>query len=191
MKTSPVDEGSQPTLVVVTGPPRSGTAAVAEAIAKAVPCPLVRRDAIKEGAGPRPRRSIRGCGRRCANAANLHDLLRCLANPRHERGHSRRRGLQFQDRLWRIGLEPLTSLAQLRIVQCKVDPAVGRERRDVAHETSGARAHARIIGESVEDWAAAYASFDRLSIPAPSIDIDTTDGYVPGLAEIAAFVLRA
>ena len=190
MKTSPVDEGSQPTLVVVTGPPRSGTAAVAEAIAKAVPCPLVRRDAIKEGA-------VHAHGEAFEAAAGdaltqrtftiFFDVLRTLVT----NGVTVVAEASFQDRLWRIGLEPLTSLAQLRIVQCKVDPAVGRERRDVAHETSGARAHARIIGESVEDWAAAYASFDRLSIPAPSIDIDTTDGYVPGLAEIAAFVLRA
>jgi predicted kinase len=98
---------------------------------------------------------------------------------------------QYQDRLWRIGLEPLTSLAHLRVVHCKVDPAVGRQRRDAAHETGGANAHARIIGDDVEDWARAYASFDRLSVAAPSIEVDTTDGYAPGLAEIAAFVRRA
>lgn len=52
----------------------------------------------------------------------------------------------FQDRLWRIGLEPLTALAELRIVQCKVDPAVGRERRNAAHKAGGATAHAKVIG---------------------------------------------
>lgn len=96
----------------------------------------------------------------------------------------------YQDRLWRMGLEPLTALAQLRIVHCHVDPAIGRERRDAAHEAGGAGPHARIIGEGVEDWKRAYASFDRLSMPAPSIDVDTTHGYAPDLAEIVAFVNR-
>jgi predicted kinase len=96
----------------------------------------------------------------------------------------------WQDRLWRSGLEPLTPLADLRIVQCKVDPAVGRERRDAAHKAGEAKAHARIIGDDVEDWTEAYASFDRLSMPAPSIDVDTTDGYAPALEEIVSFVSR-
>ena len=34
----------------------------------------------------------------------------------------------------------------------------------------------------------AYAEFDRLSLPVPSLDVDTTHGYVPDLASIVAFV---
>jgi hypothetical protein len=33
-----------------------------------------------------------------------------------------------------------------------------------------------------------FASFERVSVPAPSIEVDTTDGYTPGLAEIVDFV---
>jgi predicted kinase len=96
----------------------------------------------------------------------------------------------FQDRLWRPGLVPLSELAHLRIVQCHADPAVGRERRRAELEAGGRRAHAQIIGQEIEDWERAFAAFDRVSIPAPSIDVDTTEGYAPELTEIVEFVNR-
>ena len=96
----------------------------------------------------------------------------------------------FQDPLWRPGLEPLTEIARLRIIQCHANPAVGRERRRAALDAGGQTAHAKIIGDEIEEWERAYASFDRLSITAPSIDVDTTDGRVPDIEEIIAFVNR-
>ena len=96
----------------------------------------------------------------------------------------------FQDRLWRQGLDPLRELAELRVVQCHADPGVGRERRRAAHDAGAGKAHARIIGENVEDWQRAYESFERLSLDAPSIDVDTTDEYTPSLVEIVGFVER-
>ena len=96
----------------------------------------------------------------------------------------------FQDPLWRSGLEPLADLARLRIVQCHVDPAVARERREDAAEEGSGRFHARIIGEEIEDWEEAFASFDRVSIPAPSIDVNTTHGYAPDVREVVSFINR-
>jgi len=91
----------------------------------------------------------------------------------------------FQDRLWRQGLEPLHALAELRIVQVSVDPAVAHRR----YTTRGAReAHAKILGSGVDDWKRAYESFERLSLAAPSIAVETTDGYTPGVDEIIKFV---
>ena len=58
----------------------------------------------------------------------------------------------FQDRLWRSGLEPLADLARLRIVQCHVDPAIARDRREAAADAGSGRFHARIIGDTVENW---------------------------------------
>jgi hypothetical protein len=34
----------------------------------------------------------------------------------------------------------------------------------------------------------ALRGFERLSLDAPSLSVDTTDGYAPGLARIVAFV---
>jgi hypothetical protein len=35
-----------------------------------------------------------------------------------------------------------------------------------------------------------FASFARISLAAPSLDVDTTDAYAPDLTEIVAFVNR-
>ena len=92
----------------------------------------------------------------------------------------------FQDQRWRQGLEPLTDLALLRVVQCHTKPAVAKARRRL-NET----AHAPFHGEEIEDWEWAFASFDQLSIAAPSIDVDTTDGLVPNFEDIIEFVNRS
>jgi hypothetical protein len=96
----------------------------------------------------------------------------------------------FQDRLWRPGLEPLGDLAEVRIVQCHVDAAVAHERYLQRLAAGGRKAHGAIVGQDLADWERAYAEFDRVSVAMPSIDVDTTDGYAPGLAEIVAFVNR-
>jgi hypothetical protein len=88
----------------------------------------------------------------------------------------------FQDRVWRAGLASLAELAELRIVQCHVDPAVAYARR-----RSEQGAHAG-LSDVLEDWERAYSSFERLSVAAPSIDVSTTDGYVPDIDEIIGFV---
>jgi predicted kinase len=91
----------------------------------------------------------------------------------------------FQDPLWRQGLDQLLELVDLRIVHCSVSPAVAFER---ARRRTQRSAHADASLGQVDDWRRAFASFNRVSIPAPSIEVDTTDGYVPDLTEIVAFV---
>jgi predicted kinase len=93
----------------------------------------------------------------------------------------------FQDRLWRQGLEPLIGLVDLRIVRCSVEPAVAHLRH---HARGNREAHASILGKELEDWKQAYSSFEFLAISAPSIDVDTADGYAPSLDEIIDFVNR-
>jgi len=175
-----------PTLVVVSGPPRTGKTALAHTIARELPCPAICRDEIKEG-------MVRAAGDGFRAAAGdlltrrtlpvFFDVLETLVTA----GVTTVAEAAFQDRLWRHGLEPLLGRADLRIVQCHADPAVGRERRRLAAD-GGQTAHATIIGDEIEDWRRAYAEFDRLSLAAPSLDVDTTDGYVPGIEAVVAFV---
>ena len=94
----------------------------------------------------------------------------------------------FQDHVWRPGLEPLSEHARLRIVHCTVDAAVAWERA-----TQRAPRTAHPDGAHLNDpetWRQWFASFERVAIPAPSLVVDTTDGYAPGLDEIVAFVNR-
>lgn len=180
-----------PTLVVVSGPPGSGKTRLAHTIAEAIPCPAICRDEIKEGMvhahagefqpGPGDPLTVR-------TFSVFFDVLRALLSA----GVSVVAEAAFQDQRWRQGLEPLSELAKLRIVHCTVDDAVARERvaRRLA-DRSSRRAHADLeLLKALDTGQRSFASFERISIPAPSIIVDTTDGYTPALAEVVKFIDR-
>jgi len=181
---------SRPTLVVVSGPPGSGKTTLAHAIAQAIACPAVCRDEIKEGmvhAHAGEFQAAAGDPLTQRTLPVFFDVLRLLLSA----GVTVVAEAAFQDHLWRQGLEPLADLARLRVVQCHTDAILALERHDRrAAVEPGRRAHGDIIGKDLEDWKRAYALFDRVSIPAPSIDVETSHAYEPGLAEIVAFVNR-
>jgi predicted kinase len=178
-----------PTLVVVSGPPGSGKTSLAHAMAQAIPCPAVCRDEIKEGMVHTEGSEFQAAAGDPLTQRTLplfFEVLGLLL----EAGVTVVAEAAFQDQLWKPGLEPLVGLADLRIVQCRVDAAVAHERYEQRLAAGGRRAHGTIIRTELEDWERAYASFERVSVPAPSIDVDTTDGYAPDLAEIVDFVNR-
>jgi predicted kinase len=95
----------------------------------------------------------------------------------------------FQDRVWRPRLEPFREVAALRIVHCLVDAdtALLRVRRRW-QEDQRRQAHADV--QDVAERVAGHTGFDRVAVDAPWLEVDTTDGYRPGLAEIVALVNR-
>ena len=176
-----------PTLVVVSGPPGSGKTSLAQALVKAIACPVICRDEIKEGmvhaygddfmpgvGDPLTRRTF----------PVFFEVLRVLVTS----GVTVVAEAAFQDGNWRKGLEPLLGVARLVVVQCSVDEAVARERIERRRATAASRrAHADGQLLARED-PRAFESFERLSILAPSIAVDTTDGYAPDLEQVVAFV---
>jgi hypothetical protein len=94
----------------------------------------------------------------------------------------------FQDKIWRAGLEPLAEIARLRVVHCAVDADVAFQRSLRRREANPLRrAHADPGPADAAERARAHRAFDRVSLDVPWIEVDTTDGYVPGLEEIVAF----
>jgi predicted kinase len=175
---------NKPTLVVVSGPLGSGKTTLAHKLAAAVGCPAICRDEIKEGMVHTTPGFVPATGDELTARtlpvffAVLELLLRAGVTTVAEAA--------FQDKVWRPRLEPLTNLAQIRIVHCTVDAGVAFERsRNRLRDTPSRRAHAD--PRDPAEHAATHRAFDRLRMDAPCLEVDTTDGYYPGLKEIAAF----
>jgi hypothetical protein len=80
-----------------------------------------------------------------------------------------------------------TAARPLRIVlRVDAEVAFGRSlRRREANPLR--RAHADPGPADAAERARAHRAFDRLSLDAPWIEVDTTDGYAPALEDIVAF----
>jgi len=80
-------------------------------------------------------------------------------------------------------------LARLRIVHCVVAADVAFQRNLRRRDENPLRlAHADPGPRDAADHAQFHEAFDRISVDAPWIEVDTTDGYRPGLTEIVAFI---
>jgi predicted kinase len=179
-----------PTLVIVSGPAGSGKTTLAHAIASAVGCPAICRDEIKEGMvhatwGPAasgfvPRPGDELTARTLPVFFGVLELL-------IRAGVTTVAEAAFQDHVWRPRLEPLLNQARVRIVNCTVDPDLALRRiRQRAQDNPLRRAHADPGPERLS----VRPAFTRISLDVPSLEVDTADGYRPGLDQIVAFVNR-
>jgi hypothetical protein len=152
-----------------------------------VGCPAICRDEIKEGMvhanpgfrpGPADELAMRTLP---TFFAVLELLLRAGVTTVAEAA--------FQDRLWRPGLEPFRNLARLRVVHCTVDADVAFTRRlRRSEENPLRRAHTDPGPPDAAGSIRFHHAFDRVSVDAPYTEVDTTDGYRPGLGQIVAFI---
>jgi predicted kinase len=172
---------SHPTLVIVSGPAASGKTTLAHRLAETIGCPALCRDEIKEGMVaatqgfvPSPSDPL---------TMRTYDLFFAVIRLFLEHGVTHVAEAAFQHANWVRGLEPLLPLATLRIVRCQVAPAVARVRAaQRGHEQPSRAAHDDTGHFSAE------RSFDPIRLDAPTLDVDTTDGYHPDLDAVLAFV---
>lgn len=101
----------------------------------------------------------------------------------------------FQHKLWAPRLEPLQSLSRMSLLICTVDPLLARSRfieRGLADPTRK-RFHGdqAVPAEKAEkkEVGLPLGNYDPPRLATPTLPIDTTDGYRPGMEAIVSFVM--
>jgi predicted kinase len=174
-------------LTVVAGRPGSGKTTLAHALARAIRCPALCRDEVKEGVvNSLPSgTTLTDAIQRHTNDAFFETIELLLS-----RGVTLIAEAAFQHKLWAPRLEPLRGIASTRIIVCTVDPTLARSRhieRGLA-DPERERFHGdRPVQAAREGQQLPIGSYDPPSFDVPTLVVDTTDGYRPQFESIVSF----
>lgn len=176
-----------PFLTIVAGRPGTGKTTLAHALAKAIRCPAICRDEIKEGVV----NSLSSAAveqddvQRHTNHAFFQTIELLL---RH--GVTLVAEAAFQHKVWAPNLEPLFAIATVRIILCEIDPELARSRhieRGLA-DPDRERFHGdRPVRAARAGQPLPIGSYDPPKFDVPTLIVDTTQDYRPPLAAIVSF----
>ncbi|MFC9965717.1 AAA family ATPase [Nocardia ignorata] len=179
-----------PTVVVISGRPGSGKTTLAHALADKIGVPAIIRDEIKQGmvlAG----RGDPGVGYDDLNVATLHAFFGVITTL-VQAGVSVVAEAAFQHKLWHPNLLPLAAIAEIRIVHAIAPTEVIHDRITHRADTNRHRqAHNdSALLDNINAGTHSLDDFVPVELDVPTLTVDTTNGYRPGLESIAQFVVE-
>jgi predicted kinase len=179
----------QPLLTVVTGRPASGKTTLSQILSKELKCPLLSRDQLKEGyvnSFQSHHKDLPATALQDIYTAFFQAIELFLANKISLVAEA-----AFQDKLWRPKLEPLIHLADIRIIICEIAPELARSRFTTRMAADPGRE--KFHGDSAElarqPDDSLIAAYKAPELPVPTLKVDTSADYDPGLDTILKFVL--
>lgn len=172
-----------PTLIVVTGRPASGKTTLAHTLARAIRCPALCRDELKEGlihtyhgrATPDDHARLN---------RHVYDVFFRAIEMLLRDGITLVAEAAFQHRLWAPKLEALQEIAQLRLIVCSLEEGLAEARyiqRDLV-DPERERYHSLPRNMTYKDTV-----YEPPRLAIPTLSVDTADGYNPALEQIVAF----
>jgi predicted kinase len=185
---NPAHSFGTPTLVVVTGRPGSGKTTLAHTLARAIRCPLIARDEIKEGLVNTIRRN--GTSETDINGFvyavyfdTLEHLLRSHITVVTEAA--------FQHKLWSPKLISLQPIARVRLICCTIPVELAKTRfieRGMA-DPHRAKFHDDLTGQLNADGSQTLIGhYEPPKLDIPTLTVDTSDGYQPTVADMLSFI---
>jgi predicted kinase len=177
------EQGSpRPQLIIVSGRQGAGKTTLGRALSQALRCPLISRDELHEGI----RRTLSD-NPTVATRESLRDQAFYGFFQVIEFLLSRKVTLvaeaAFRDRIWRRELDPALAMADTRVIQCELDPELARER-----VVQRRLANSKAIDLSRADAAPpTLYEFEPLSLPLPTLRVDTSGSYDPPFEQVVAF----
>jgi len=169
---------NKPQLLVVTGRPASGKTTLAHTLAREINCPLISRDELKEG-------YIHTLG-------TTHDELNDSAAWHIYEAFFETIDLlilknisivveaAFQDQLWKRRLDNLAGKAILKVILCTTSAETARQRFEYRLAAHPDRERFHGDGQFPQTW-------QPLVMNVQTLEVDTTQGYSPGIAAIINF----
>ena len=175
----PTDD-DRPRMIYVSGPPASGKTTLALHLADLLDLPLVSIDALRNGIAGRD------------GAAAFRAFYELLAF-HVDKQISFIVDQALQAELAPAALRPLMYKAELVIIHCRAGREQCRDRLAARLESDSHRAsrHTASAIAEMDDGSFNWAVYEMIPIEAPSMIVDTDDGYSPTVEEVAAFALHA
>ena len=173
------------------GAPGSGKTTLAHRLASRVHCPALSRDEFKEGYVHTTGGSHESLGKDVNG--RLNEIFFETVDHVISKGISIVIEAAFNHKLWEPKLVPLTEVADVSIIVCSVDRQLARSRHmdRRLEDPTRERFHGDRLVRVTKEGRGLISDYAPPKLNLPTLSVDTTDGYIPGLDQVVAFALQA